>query len=54
MKKKQSEQLGKILAQWNAEKLEAGDALYQITKLFPRIFHRAWKEYVEKEVKHDE
>ncbi len=43
MNKKQSEELGKILVAWNRRELDSREAMRKISKLFPRIFIKAWR-----------
>jgi len=44
MKPKQSEELGKIFVEWNNREIDGNTAMYRVSKLFPRICLRKWRE----------
>ena len=45
-KKEKSDRFGEILAKWNAKEIDPDTALYEITKLYPRIFMRGWSKLI--------
>ena len=50
------QKLGRLLAEWNAtdyaiSSKKAQDVCYELTKLFPRIFHREWNKFVKERLK---
>ena len=51
MNRKQSDELGNIVVEWNLKKIDANEAMYRVSKLFPRIWKRKWREYCDEKDK---
>lgn len=51
MNRKQSEALGNIVVAWNLRRIDPNEAMYRISKVFPRIWKRKWREYCEEKEK---